>query len=221
MLKYMDQLVDSLSTTPFTKRVMKYIDRSHFVMDSEKDQEYVDMPLPLMKDQTISAPQMHAIAIEYLEPILKPGSSLLDIGSGSGYVTACFGICSQVYHADPNQRGTVIGIDIVPELVDYSIDVIEDHYGYLFYYEDNFKLIKGDGKKGYPEGSTDELYDGIHIGARCEKIPGTLLAQLKRGGIMVIPLMIGDDLKMSIVTKDQNGDIGIEPNESVRYVPLM
>ena len=55
-------------------------------------------------------------------------------------------------------------------------------------YRSNFKIIHGDGKDGYPEKSVKQDYDGIHIGAACESIPYFLFQQLKRGGILVIPL---------------------------------
>ena len=96
----MENLVNRLQTNDRTKLLMKQFDRSHF----SQMNTYIDKPSSIGFDQTISAPHMHAKAIEYLEPVLKPGSSILDIGSGSGYLTACFGEAVQVYHKDPDGK---------------------------------------------------------------------------------------------------------------------
>lgn len=215
----MEQLTNSLPTTQFTKRLMNRIDRKHFVMN--KQQSYLDRPSHLIQKQTISAPHMHARAIEYMEPVLKPGNSILDIGSGSGYLCACYAEAVKVYNKNLKKRGTVIGIDIFPKLVHYSEKVISDHYKKFYTYKKNFKLIYGDGKKGYPVSNKKEKYDGIHIGAACDFIPHILLAQLKKNGIMLIPLKMNNNLFFTILRKDKHGNIHLTMKESVRYVPLL
>ena len=79
----MNQLVNSLQTTNFVKATMNKVDRYNFCIN--KQESYIDKASPLFSGQTISAPHMHAKALEYLEPVLQPGSYILDIGSGSGY----------------------------------------------------------------------------------------------------------------------------------------
>ena len=174
-----------------------------------------------MSKQTISAPHMHARAIEYLKKVLKPGNSILDIGSGSGYLTTCYAEAVKVNNPDPNQRGTVIGLEIFPALVHYSQNVIQNHYGHYLKYKRNFKILHKDGKKGYPVNTKIEKYDGIHIGAACDFIPHLLLSQLKKNGIMVIPLKINNLIYFTIVEKDNQGNIRINMKETVRYVPLL
>ena len=71
---------------------------------------------------------MHAKALEYLYPVLKEGSEVLDIGSGSGYLTACFATMVNVFSKDPISRGKVIGLEYYQSLVDYSIDNITNNY---------------------------------------------------------------------------------------------
>ena len=215
----MEQLVNSIPTTQFTRNLMKKIDRKYFVI--HKARAYQDNPLPLMSKQTISAPHMHARAIEYLEKVLKPGKSILDIGSGSGYLTACYAEAVKVYHLDGTKRGTVVGVEVFPELVHYSTNVIQNHFKHLMKYKKNFKLVYGDGKKGYPRNSNLEKYDGIHIGAACDFIPQKLLAQLRKGGIMAIPLKINGGLFFTIINKDRQGNLRMTIKESVRYVPLL
>ena len=216
----MENLVNQLQTNDTTKLLMKQFDRSHFSMN--KVNTYIDKPSSIGFDQTISAPHMHAKAIEYLEPVLKPGSSILDIGSGSGYLTACFGEAVKVYHKDEYYRGKVIGLERISELVQGSVDTIMNHYSHLYRYKRNFKILTKDGKLGHPSKSKEELYDGIHIGAACESIPYFLFQQLKRGGILVIPLKRDiNQLIFTIVHKDKDGNIHIKDKGPVRYVPLL
>ena len=215
----MNQLVNSLQTSKFVKETMNKIDRYNFCVN--KQESYIDKASSLFSGQTISAPHMHAKALEYLEPVLKPGSHILDIGSGSGYLTACFGEAVKVYHKDIYSRGKVIGIDVVPELINYSNNVINNYHNYLHDYKRNFKILLKDGKLGYPSKINKEIYDGIHIGAASDTIPYYVLQQLKKGGILVLPLKIGDNHVFTIVTKDLNGNISIELKGSVRYVPLV
>ena len=216
----MNQFVNSLQTNDKVKTLMKQFDRYHFCVN--KSDAYIDKPSQLFLGQTISAPHMHVKAIEYLEPVLKPGATILDIGSGSGYLTACFGEAVKVYHEDSSFRGKVIGIDIVPELVDYSINIIQNKYKKLYHYKRNFKILYKDGKLGHPSKRNEEIYDGIHIGAACDSIPYYIFQQLKRGGILVLPLKKNEnDLIFTIVRKDKNGNIHITEKGSVRYVPLI
>lgn len=215
----MENLVNQLQTNNTTKLLMKRFDRLHFSMN--KVNTYIDKPSQIGFDQTISAPHMHAKAIEYLEPVLKPGSSILDIGSGSGYLTACFGEAVQVYNENEYYRGKVVGLERIPELVQNSIDTIMNNYPDLYRYKRNFKIISKDGKLGHPSKRNEELYDGIHIGAACESIPYFLFQQLKRGGILVIPLRREKELIFTIVHKDKGGNIHIKDKGPVRYVPLL
>ena len=206
--------------SPIVKQLMNTYNRYHFVI--HKKDAYIDRPSLLMEKQTISAPHMHAKAIEYLEPVLKPGSTILDIGSGSGYLTACFGEAVKVYHDDEKLRGKVVGLEVISKLVEYSIDILKKNYNHLYRYKRNFKIISKDGKLGHPSKKNEEIYDGIHIGAACDSIPYYLFQQLKRGGILVIPLKKNENnLIFTIVHKDTNGNIFIIEKGPVRYVPLV
>ena len=206
--------------SPIVKRLMNQYNRYHFVI--HKKDAYVDRPSMLMEDQTISAPHMHARAIEYMESVLTPGNHILDIGSGSGYLCAIFGEAVGVKNPNKYIRGKVVGIEVVQSLVDYSRKVVQKHYPELMKYKGHFKIMKGDGKKGYPKSSVKMEYDGIHIGAACDYIPFHLLRQLKKGGIMVIPLKMGGNrLQFCVIKKDKEGNIYIEDKGGVRYVPLI
>ena len=125
----MNQFVNSLQTNDTVKTLMKQFDRYHFCVN--KSDAYIDKPSHLFLGQTISAPHMHAKAIEYLKPVLKPGATILDIGSGSGYLTACFGEAVKVYHDDENLRGKVVGLEVISKLVQYSINILKKNYNLL------------------------------------------------------------------------------------------
>ena len=216
----MNQLVDSLQVSEEeVKDLMKLVDRRHFTMD--KSQAYRDSPSRLTDNQTISAPHMHARALDAMWPVLHEGAHILDIGSGSGYLTACFGIQCKVFHKDHRYRGKVIGLEMYPRLVKFSQKVIAKNYSFLNSYSQSFSIKHKDGKHGFPSKKNQERYDGIHIGAKCEEIPPYLFAQLKTGGIMVLPLMIHGELQFCTVAKDKKGKPKIKTMGRVNYVPLV
>jgi len=214
-------LAQSLDTILPVKMIMSKVDRGIFC--KHKEGCYCDRPSPIMMKQTISAPHMHAKALEYLHPNLRPGSVVLDVGSGSGYLTACFGHLVTVFSPNENYRGKVIGLEIHKSLVNYSIKRSKGHLGKLFKYKSRYKIIHGSGWDGYPKKSKKEIYDAIHVGASVDSIPIYLLHQLKVDGILVIPLRLGkqEGHTFCILKKDKDRNIHIEPKEAVRYVPLI
>jgi protein-L-isoaspartate(D-aspartate) O-methyltransferase len=102
--------------------------------------------------------------------------SLLDVGSGSGFLTAVFG---QLF-------GTVIGIELHPELVELSKRSLA-HIQFPPHGTEStgVRIVQGDGKVGYPACAP---YDAIHVGAATEDIPAVLIQQLRVGGVMVLPI---------------------------------
>ncbi|XVE56682.1 hypothetical protein DITRI_Ditri04bG0030300 [Diplodiscus trichospermus] len=187
--------------------VMETIDRALFVPDGTP--AYVDSPMAIGYNATISAPHMHATCLQLLEENLQPGMHALDVGSGTGYLTACFAIMV-------GPQGRAVGVEHIPELVASSVKNIEKSAAAPLLKEGSLSVHAGDGREGWPEHAP---YDAIHVGAAAAEIPRPLLDQLKPGGRMVIPVgNIFQDLK--VVDKNLDGSISIRSETSVRYVPL-
>ncbi|ORX92257.1 protein carboxyl-o-methyltransferase [Basidiobolus meristosporus CBS 931.73] len=187
-------------------RAMSLVDRKHYA----PIKPYDDSPQTIGYGATISAPHMHAYALEYLKGYLKPGMKALDVGSGSGYLTSC--MASMV-----GENGQVVGIEHISELVDLSTNNVKaDHPEFLE--SGRVQFVTGDGRKGHPENGP---YDCIHVGAAAVKTPMALINQLKSPGRMFIP--VGSELhSQSIyqIDKDENGEIKEEELMGVMYVPL-
>ncbi|KAJ1734502.1 hypothetical protein LPJ61_001038 [Coemansia biformis] len=183
---------------------MRAVDRAHFSPHSP----YEDAPQYIGYGATISAPHMHGYALEHLEEFLRPGMRALDVGSGSGYLTACM---AAMVGAD----GCVIGIDHIPELVEGSRVALERHYpGWVE--SKRVQVVVGDGRRGYADGAP---YDCIHVGAASPGVPEALLAQLKAPGRMFVP--VGTAFQEIIVyNKDSSGHVTERSAMGVRYVPL-
>ncbi|XP_059505374.1 protein-L-isoaspartate(D-aspartate) O-methyltransferase-like [Stegostoma tigrinum] len=159
---------------------------------------------------TISAPQMHAYALECLNSHLYEGARALDVGSGSGYLTACM---AKMVGA----TGTVVGIDHIQELVEQSIRNVQSDNATLLS-SGRLTLIAGDGRRGYPEGAP---YDAIHVGAAAAVVPQNLLDQLKPGGRMVVSVGVsGGSQSLQQFDKTLDGTIVRTTLMGVIYVPL-
>ncbi|MFI8379588.1 protein-L-isoaspartate(D-aspartate) O-methyltransferase [Leeuwenhoekiella sp. NPDC079379] len=172
----------------------------HFFMDSSfEDHAYQDKAFPIAADQTISQPFTVAFQTELLE--LKKGAIVLEIGTGSGYQTAV--LCE-------------VGAKV------YSIERQQE----LFRKTKNFlaklgyrpkRLTFGDGYLGMPEFAP---FDGIIVTAGAPFIPKPLLAQLKIGGKLVIP--VGDEVQtMTRIVRKSETDFEKKEYGEFRFVPLL
>lgn len=211
-----DELVDNLVsyniiTSPELAAAMKEIDRGHFVPD--EDLSYIDSPAPIGFGATISAPHMHAYALELLKDHLKPGCKVLDVGSGSGYLSS---VMARLVTRG-GAPGQVIGIDHIPELVESSINnVKKDAKSRELLESGVLRLVVGDGWKGLVN---DAPFDAIHVGAAAASVPPALTEQLKAGGRMVIPVgPEGAEQKLAVVDKKKDGSVMRQDVMSVVYV---
>ncbi|KAL7678096.1 hypothetical protein ACOME3_004324 [Neoechinorhynchus agilis] len=169
--------------------VMLKVDRKFFCPNNT----YNDSPQSIGYSVTISAPHMHAHALEILRSNLQPGKRVLDVGSGSGYLCACF-----AYMVQPS--GKVVGVEHIKQLVDNGL----------------IEIIEADGREGNAENSP---YDAIHVGAACTSKPQSLIDQLNPGGVLLAP--VGSLFQTMIkYIKGEDGKVKEEQLMDVRYVPL-
>ncbi|KAJ8676722.1 hypothetical protein QAD02_012509 [Eretmocerus hayati] len=141
---------------------MCQVDRGKYTHSTEA---YVDEPRSIGFNATISAPHMHAYALEYLSDKLCGGRAL-DIGSGSGYLTTCMALMN-------GPTGTVIGIEHMPELQEVARRNIESDHPELLR-NGRIKLVVGDGRLGYP---SEAPFDAIHVGAASSETPNSVSAE--------------------------------------------
>ncbi|GAA0178180.1 methyltransferase [Lithospermum erythrorhizon] len=187
--------------------VLESVDRALFV--PEGTPPYIDSPMSIGFNVTISAPHMHAMCLELLENNLQPGMRALDIGSGTGFLTACFALMV-------GSDGHAVGVEHIPELVARSIKNIETSAAAPLLKEGSLKVHVGDGRLGWPEFAP---YDAIHVGAAAPEIPPALIEQLKPGGRLVIP--VGNKFQdLQVIDKNSDGSLSVRSETSVRYVPL-
>lgn len=187
---------------------MEQVDRGLFVPPGKGD-PYMDSPVPIGYNATISAPHMHAACLELLNDHLQPGMRALDIGSGSGYLTAIFALLV-------GESGRAVGVEHIAELTETSIENVKKSKAAHLLASGNLSLHTGDGRQGFPDLAP---YDAIHVGAAAEKVPPALVEQLKPGGRMVIP--VGDIFQdLVVIDKDLQGEVKQWDFTEVRYVPL-
>ncbi|XP_030376093.1 protein-L-isoaspartate(D-aspartate) O-methyltransferase [Scaptodrosophila lebanonensis] len=193
------------------ERAMIATDRKHY----SPRNPYMDAPQPIGGGVTISAPHMHAFALEYLRDHLKPGAHVLDVGSGSGYLTACFYRYIQAKGDNPDTR--IVGIEHQAALVQMSKSNLNADDSSML---DSGKLIivEGDGRKGF---SAHAPYDAIHVGAAAPETPTELINQLANGGRLIVPVgPEGGSQYMQQYDKDGNGKVNMTRLMGVMYVPL-
>jgi protein-L-isoaspartate(D-aspartate) O-methyltransferase len=178
---------------------MLRVPRHEFVPETLRGEAYEDHPLPIGDGQTISQPYVVAVMLESLQ--LTSASSVLEIGTGSGYVTALLGeLAAQVF-----------SIERHPDLA-FNARTILAALGYA-----NVHIFTGDGTLGLPAYSP---FDAIMVSAAAFEIPSALLSQLCEGGRMIIPVGSPESQQLQFI-RMHNGQPIISIRDSVRFVPLI
>ncbi|MEF3047536.1 protein-L-isoaspartate(D-aspartate) O-methyltransferase [Pseudotabrizicola sp. L79] len=179
---------------------MERVDRGHFVRGHFAARAYEDMPLPIACGQTISQPSVVGLMTQALN--VQPRDTVLEVGTGSGYQAAVLSLlCRRVYTVDRHRK-----------LVADAQRVFRD-LGLV-----NITAFSADGSFGLPDQAP---FDRIIVTAAAEDPPGPLLAQLKVGGIMVVPVGQSDTVQSLIkVTRGERG-FDYEELRPVRFVPLV
>jgi len=181
---------------------MARLNRADFVPVEQRDEAAADVPLPIGHGQTISQPYVVALMTEALQ--LDGTERVLEIGTGSGYQTAVLAeLCREVFT-----------VEIVPELACSAEEVLR-RQGLL-----NVHFREGDGAVGWPE---EAPFDAILAAAAPQDVPLQLLAQLKPGGRMLIPVgpQGGTQQLLRIQRSLRPGEVPrVESLLSVRFVPM-
>ena len=185
--------------------VMMEVDRGDFAPSNP----YQNFPQRIGYNVVISAPLLHAYCLELLKDYLTEGSTVLDIGFGSGYLTVAMSKMMK-------DKGKVIGIEHIKDLYDWGISNMNKHHKSLI---DNkqIELVLGDGRLGYKNRAP---YKCIHVGAAARQVPNEIVEQLACGGRLVMPLGVPNDQYIYCIDKDLNGKITFTKGLSVCYVSL-
>ena len=178
---------------------MARVPRHEFTSEHDRGQAYEDYPLPIGQEQTISQPFMVALMLELLG--LRPDDQVLEIGTGSGYVTALLA----------ELAAQVVSIERHASLAERARGALE-RLGYR-----NVTVIVGDGSRGYEPTAP---YDAILVSAAAAAVPAPLLTQLAEGGRMVIPVGPAEAQQLQLIRRE-NGRIHITLREACRFVPLI
>ncbi len=179
---------------------METVDRAAFVKGIFADRAYEDMPLPISCGQTISQPSVVGLMTQALD--VQPRHKVLEIGTGSGYQAAVLShLARRVYTIDRFKR-LVSEARAIFDAQDIT----------------NITAFTADGSHGYSEQAP---FDRILLTAAAEDAPSPLLAQLRVGGIMVLPVGQSDTVQTLIrVTRTETG-FEYDELRPVRFVPLL
>jgi protein-L-isoaspartate(D-aspartate) O-methyltransferase len=173
----------------------------HFFLDSAFDEvAYEDRAFPISSGQTISQPYTVAYQTQLLE--IKPFLKVLEIGTGSAYQAAVLAeMGAQVFTIERQKK----------------IFEANKKFSYIKKYP-NIKYFYGDGYEGLP---TYAPFDRVLITAAAPEIPQKLIAQLKPGGMMVIPVGSGNLQTMKRITKNEDGTLKEETFDLFSFVPML
>jgi protein-L-isoaspartate(D-aspartate) O-methyltransferase len=186
---------------PAVVESMRSVPREEFVPDDLKRKAYDNAPLPIGYGQTISQPYIVALMTELLRP--EKGHVVLEIGTGSGYQAAILSrIVKKVY-----------SVEIIEPLAVRARETVK---GLGF---DNIEIRVGDGYFGWEEKGP---FDSIIVTAAADHIPPPLIAQLKNGGRMCIP--VGQPYfsqVLKLLEKDAEGRVRVKDILPVVFVPFV
>lgn len=173
----------------------------HFFLDSAFDEAaYTDRAFPIGEGQTISQPYTVAYQSQLLE--IKPFEKVLEIGTGSGYQAVLL---------------AQMGVQVFTIERQKKLFELNKQFDYLKKFT-SIKFFYGDGYEGLP---TYAPFDKILITAAAPEVPPKLIAQLKSGGMMVLPLGIGEVQRMMRITKLQNESLKEEVFDQFSFVPML
>jgi protein-L-isoaspartate(D-aspartate) O-methyltransferase len=188
-------------TDPRVLTAMERVDRGLFVTGLFADRAYDDMPLPIACGQTISQPSVVGLMTQALQ--VGPRDKVLEVGTGSGYQAAILAqLARRVYTVDRHRSLVAPARALFESLGLHTITA-----------------LTADGSFGLPEQAP---FDRILVTAAAEDPPGPLLAQLRVGGIMVLPVGQSDTVQTLLrVTRTGERAFDYDELRPVRFVPLV
>ncbi|MDH3972368.1 MAG: protein-L-isoaspartate(D-aspartate) O-methyltransferase [Gammaproteobacteria bacterium] len=192
--------LDKETLDPRVMAAIATVPRHEFVPAAQRRHAYDNRPLPIGYGQTISQPYIVALMSDLIKP--RAGDRILELGTGSGYQAA---ILAEL-------TGTVYSIEIIEELGKQAAGRLSG-LGY-----DNITLRIGDGYYGWKEHAP---FDAIVVTAAASHVPPPLVAQLKPGGRMVIP--VGSRFltqQLVLIEKQADGQLLTRQVLPVKFVPL-
>ena len=167
-------------------RAMAKVPRHEFVPIEVQPYAYLNRPLPIGFDKTISQPLMVAVVTDLLE--LTADDAVLEIGTGLGYQSA---VLAELV-------GRVYTVELIDELAQRAVQRLKRE-GYT-----NVEVRVGNGYFGWPEHAP---FNKVVVTAAPDLIPPPLINQLKAGGRMVIPVGLPDAQQLVVADKDMNGRV--------------
>ncbi|MEX2442387.1 MAG: protein-L-isoaspartate(D-aspartate) O-methyltransferase [Alkalispirochaeta sp.] len=185
------QLVERLHQQGIPRGIVldaiRYVPRDRFVPEELREAAWDNRPVEIGEGQTISQPYTVAYMLQLAE--VAPAQRVLEVGSGSGYVTALLAYVV----GDP---GLVTGVELNERLLTEA----ETRLAALGLQA--VHLVKGDGKRGCPQRAP---YDAIIVSAQTKEVPPALLDQLASSGRMVIPVDVGSYAAMTRIERTSDG----------------
>ncbi len=205
MLESNEELVNYLKnkevlTDSKLEKAMKKVDRKEFIPERYGKSAYMDKPLPIGGNQTISAPHMVAIMTEALE--VQEGDNVLEIGAGSGYQAA---VLAELV----GSNGQVHTIELVEELVKKASDALSKY--------ENVEVHHGNGYFGYRAAAP---FNRILVACGAREVPLPLKEQVGEGGKMVIPVGRGVQM-LTLIERTSDGFEEKDLGCPCRFVPFV
>ena len=178
---------------------MRQVPRHEFVPVPFRQEAYEDHPLPISAGQTISQPYIVAAMLDYLT--LRATDRTLEVGTGSGYVTALLSLlCAEVYSVERHAE--------LAASAERTLHRLEYR---------NVKIRVGDGSQGWAEYAP---FDAILVSAATPEMPPTLFRQLRDGGRMMVPIGPPSCQELQLICKI-SGKPEVKILEGCRFVPLV
>ena len=199
---HVDLASEEIGKAALDERVMAAmmrVPRHLFVPEPLAPHAYLDTPLPIGFDKTISQPFIVALMTDLLAP--RANDSVLEVGTGLGYHTALLA----------ELAGRVWSVEIVEEFAADATTRLQQ------FAHDNVEIRVGDGSRGWADHAP---FDRIIVAAASRRVPQPLIDQLKPGGRLVMPLGSQQAQRLALVEKDEDGIVATRETLAVRFTQL-